>query len=161
MNSHSGDGKPWADSMLQVVRQFYTITRSCVVHSLVWYECVIVWRWGYNFNIHIHIHSDMEGWVIYRFTKEIILNLLIERETFVNDVKLCNNRSKSLQDILIWVSNVKLMWCNSCLFETLQVHKNVPQFVQHAMHVVCSVLFNEYNLSAKMHYKWLRSYVMI
>ena len=61
MKSHSGDEKPWADSMLQVVMQFYKITKSCVVHSFVWYEYMIVWRWKYNF--HIHIDTDMKDWV--------------------------------------------------------------------------------------------------
>ena len=73
----SGGGKPRADSMLQVVKQFYKITRSCVIHSLVWFEYMIDWRLSYYFNI--HIYTDMKDWVIYEFTKEMILNLLIDR----------------------------------------------------------------------------------
>ena len=65
IKSQSGDGKPWADSMLQVVKQFHKITSSCVVHSLVWYEYMIGCRWGYKFNI--DIHTDMKDWVIYKF----------------------------------------------------------------------------------------------
>ena len=59
IKSQSGDGKPWADSMLQVVKQFYKITSSCVVHSLVWYEYMIDCRWSYDFNI--HVYTDMKG----------------------------------------------------------------------------------------------------
>ena len=76
MKFHSGDGKPWADSMLQKVTQFYTITMPCVVHSSVRYEYMIVWRWSYYFNIQIYI--VIKDWVIYKFTKEIILILYRE-----------------------------------------------------------------------------------
>ena len=53
--------------------------QSCVVQGLVWYEYTIIWGCSYNFSVHIHI--IMRDWVIYKFTKEIILNLLIESDT--------------------------------------------------------------------------------
>ena len=99
IKSHSANGKPCADSMLQVVWQFYTTTRPCVLYGLVWYEYMIVCRWSYSFNIHIYI--DKRDWVINKFTKDFIRNLsaVFKRDTFINDVKFCNNRSKLLCSI--------------------------------------------------------------
>ena len=86
-------------------RNGHRITRSCVVHGLVRYDYMLVWRWSYTFNAHIHIVSRV--WVIYEFTREMILYLLIERTIFLNYVKLCSYGSKTLSDRLIWVKNVK------------------------------------------------------
>ena len=108
--------------MLQMVSQFYTIATPCVVHGLVRYAYMIVWKWSYN------------SIFIFKFTKE---------------------------DILIWVNNVNEHDSIVAYFETLQVHKNVLQCVQHAMHVASSVIQKYSILSDNMHYKVMRSYVMI